>query len=83
MRHGGAYQLFIRSYDENYTTMAQSESMEILHDPFELFPKPDLDKDWDVDGADLVAIVQLIIDGEIENLSEAMVVIAQDFGRIQ
>jgi hypothetical protein len=82
MVHGGTYQLFIRAYDANYTTMAQSESVVEVHDPFELFPKPDVDKDWDVDGADLAEIVQMILDGEIDNLAEAMPVIAGAFGRV-
>jgi len=34
--HGETYQWFVRAYDENFTTMKQSGSLDFLYDPFSL-----------------------------------------------
>jgi hypothetical protein len=80
---GESYQLFVRSVDAGFNTMGQSESIFTVNDPFELFPKPDINKDWDVDGSDVAVIAQLIEDGEIDDLPEAMDLISQSFGQVQ
>jgi hypothetical protein len=80
---GESYQLFVRAYDEDFKTMAQSESVVSVFDAFGLFPPVDTNKDWDVDGSDLAAVAQFIQDGLIDNVNEAVEQLAQRFGKLQ
>jgi hypothetical protein len=80
---GESYQLFVRAYDEDFKTMAQSESVVSVFDAFEIFPPVDSDKDWDVDGADLAEVARLIQNGLIDNVNEAVEQLAQRFGKLQ
>ena len=81
--HGETFMWFVRSYDADGYTMRQSDPLTFVYDPFNMYPRADIDKDWDVDGADLAILVDLIRNGHIDDIPGAMTVFSPCYGRLQ
>ena len=81
--HGETFKWFVRAYDPDRYTMRQSDPLTFVYDPFNMFPKADIDKDWDVDGVDLAVFSQRIQGGLISDVAGDITKFALSYGRLK
>jgi hypothetical protein len=81
--HGQTFQWFVQSSDSSGGSWIRSDSIDFVYDPFLIYAMADIDKDWDVDGSDLAALVQLIQNGAVGDVPGAVAEFAPRYGQLQ